>query len=148
MIKPTVGLAVCYLTLLAAPPASRFSKYRAVESYEITPGILLTPVYAKNGEPCEISIEKRHRSGVTVEATPMIAKEQIRSLFDELVPQGERGNGSPGLPSGAEMTEVDGPVRTTQILYENVTLTMYGTKESQNYAVAIITWNKRTCAAK
>ena len=108
MIKPTVGLAVCYLTLVVAGLTSRFSKYRAVESYEIAPGILLTPVYAGNGGPCEISIEKRNPSGGVIETTPTMTKEQIQSLFEELVPQVERGNGSPGLPAGAEMTELDG----------------------------------------
>jgi hypothetical protein len=33
---------------------SHFSNYKAVEAYEIRPGILMMPRYAKDGSVCEV----------------------------------------------------------------------------------------------
>jgi hypothetical protein len=148
MIKPIIWVGVYCLPLLLALPTGRFSQYHRIESYEIRPGILLTPVYAPDGELCKVSIERRRYSKVSVDLDADIPKEQIDSFFDELAPQQERGKGGLGLPAGTEVTETDGGTRTTLIPYENVSLEMYGKTESRNYAVAIITWNKRPCAAK
>jgi len=148
MIKPIIWVGVCCLPLLLALPTGRFSQYHRIESYEIRPGILLTPVYASDGELCEVSIERRHYSKVRVDLDAEISREQIDLFFNELAPQQERGKGGLGLPAGTEVADTDGGVRATLIPYEKVSLEMRGKAESQNYVVAIITWNKRSCAAK
>jgi hypothetical protein len=122
-----------------------FKQYRSVESYEVRPGVLIRPAYSARGGVCEISIERRHYSNNAVDLDAEMSKEQIRLLFDELAPQRERGQPGMKLPEGTEITVVDGGIRTARILYENVTLTMYGRAESQKFVAATITWAKRPC---
>ncbi len=137
--------ASCLPAFLLGQSNGGFRQYRSVESYEIRPGILITPVYSAEGEVCELSIEKRHYSNSAVDLDAAMPKEQVRLLFDELAPQRERGQPGLKLPEGTEVTEVDGGIRTTRILYENVFLTMYGRVESQKFVAAIITWKRQDC---
>jgi hypothetical protein len=49
------------------------------------------------------------------------------------------------------ITEADSGILTMRIPYENVTLAMYGTKDSpdrQKYVAAIISWNNLSCDGK
>ena len=81
----------------------------------------------------------------------LMSKEQIVSLFDELVPQEERGGPGWKLPEDTEISESDLGMLATGIPYENVTLSMYGKKDNpdrQKYIAAIISWNKLQCSAK
>lgn len=146
-MKLTATICTCWLLAFALRPWSdELKKYRTVEAYEMQPGILITPSYTAKHEVCQVSIEKRHYSNkgvVDVDAT--MSNEQIRQLFDELAPKGERGQPGWKLPEGAEVTDVDGGVRTTHVIYENVSLTMYGKAGSQEYVAAIISWNKQQC---
>ncbi len=145
----TIVYTCYFLSFMLYPLSDELKKYRVVESYEIQPGVLITPFYTATHEICEVSIEKKHYSNegvVDLDAT--ISSEQIRQLFDELAPKGERGQPGERLPEGAEISNVDGGVRKTHITYENVTLAMYGKVESQKYVAALISWNKRPCSAK
>jgi len=144
---------ICLLAFVVNPSTDRFQKYHAVQAYEIRPGVIVTPIYSANHDVCEISIEKRHYFNDVVNMEAAMSKEEIVSLFDELVPQGDRGG--PGLkwklPPDTEISELDGGVLNTRIPYANVTLAMYGKKDSperQKYITAIISWNKLQCDAK
>ena len=143
--------SVCLFAVVAGPPSDRIRKYPAVEAYEIRPGIIATPVYTASHDLCEISIEKRHYSNNSVDMDATMSKEQILSLFDELVPKQERGGPAGRLPPDTEITEGDLGMLTTRIPYENVTLAFFGKKDSpdrQKYVAAIISWNKLQCDAK
>jgi hypothetical protein len=125
-------------------------KYHAVEAYEIRPGIIATPVYTASHDLCEISIEKRHYSNNSVDMDALMSKEQILSLFDELVPKEERGGPAGRLPPDTEITEGDLGMLRTRIPYENVTLAFLkkDSPDRQKYVTAIISWNKLQCDAK
>jgi hypothetical protein len=143
--------AICLLAFVAGPSSNRIRKYHAVEAYEIRPGIIATPVYMANHDLCEISIEKRHYSSNSVDMDATMSKDQILSLFDELVPKEERGGPAGRLPPDTEITEGDLGMLRTRIPYENVTLAFFGKKDSpdrQKYVTAIISWNKPQCKAK
>lgn len=143
--------SICLLALVLGTPSDRFRKYHAVEAYEIRLGVMLTPTYTASHDLCEVSIEKRHYSNNSVDMDAAMTKEQILSLFDELVPKEERGGPSRSLPADTEVSEVDLGMLSTRIPYENVTLTMYGKKDKpdrQKYIAAIISWNKPQCNAK
>lgn len=140
--------SICLLALVFGPPGERFRKYHAVEAYEIRSGIMITPVYTASHDVCEISIEKRHYSNNNVDMDAVMPKEQILSLFDELVSREERGQPGWKLPGDTEITENDSGIVTTRVPYESVTLAMYGRKDSQKYVAAIIFWNNRQCNAK
>ena len=141
--------SICFLAFVVGQSSNRLGKYHAVEAYEVRPGIIVMPIYAANHDVCELSIERRHYSNDSVDMDALMPKEQIVSVFDELLPQEERGGlGRWKLPRDTEISETDGGVVTTRIPYENVTLAMYGKKESQKYIAAIISWNKQLCVAK
>jgi hypothetical protein len=143
--------SICLLAFVVGSSGERFRKYHAVEGYEIRPGIMVTPVYSASHDVCEISIEERHYSNNNVDMDAAMSKELILSLFDELVPREERGGPGRNLPPDTEISEVDLGMLETRIPYENVTLAMYGKKDSedrQKYIAAIISWNKLPCNAK
>jgi hypothetical protein len=142
--------SICLLALVVGLSSDRFRKYHAIEAYEIGPGFMLTPTYAASHDLCEIGIEKRRYSGNGVDMDAAMTKEQILSLFDELIPKEERGGPSRGLPADTEISEVDLGMVSTRVPYENVTLTMYGKKDRpdrQKYIAATISWNKPSCNA-
>lgn len=143
--------SVCLLAFVAGPSSDRIRKYHAVEAYEIRPGIIATPAYTASHDLCEISIEKRHYSNNNVDMDAAMSKEQILSLFDDLVPKEERGQPGWKVPGDTEITEIDSGILTTRIPYENVTLAMFGKQDKpdrQKYIAAIISWDKTPCSAK
>jgi len=143
--------SICLLALVASPFTDRFRKYHTVEAYEIRPGVVIMPAYTASHDLCEISIEKRHYSNNSVDMDATMSKEQVLSLFDELVPKKERGGPTGRLPADTEVSELDLGMLSTRIPYDNVTLTMYGKKDSsdrQKYVAAIISWNKFQCDAQ
>jgi hypothetical protein len=113
--------SICLLALVPGSSSDRIQKYHAIEAYEIRPGIIITPVYTASHDLCEISIEKRHYSNNSVDMDATMSKEQILSLFDELVSKEERGGPAQKLPPDTEITEGDLGMLTTRIPYENVT---------------------------
>jgi len=86
-----------------------------------------------------------------------MSKEQIMTLFDELVPIEERGHpGDKKLIGDTQITEIDSGLLMIRIPYENVTLVMYGfldhperhkyeVPKDQKYSAAIISWKKLEC---
>jgi hypothetical protein len=137
--------SVLFTAAFLYQPNDRFQSYLPVTSYEIKNGIQILPTYAANGNICEISIEKRHSHDERVDLNPTLSKGEILSLFDQLAPRAERGDPSWKLPDGSEFTEVDGGTRATHIMYQNLSLVMYGAEPNPNYAVAIISWKKTEC---
>lgn len=120
-----------------------YKQYRSVHSYEIRPGVLITPSYSSEGRVCEIAIEKRHYSGKAVDIDGAMSDEEIQLLFDELAPLKERGHLK--FPDVVEMTEESGWFRTTTTPYENVSLQMYGRVENKKYVAAIVKWERQEC---
>ena len=143
--------SICLLAFVAGSSIDRIRKYRAVEAYEIRPGIFATPIYATNHVLCEIGVEKRHYLNNSVDMDATMSKEQIVSVFDELVPKGERGGSAAKLPPDTEVTEGDLGMLNTRIPYGDVTLTIFGKKDRpdrQKYVAAVVSWNKLPCDAK
>jgi hypothetical protein len=149
MVK--VIASICLFIFMAGPSSDRIRKYRAVEAFEVRPGIIATLAYTASHDLCEVSIERRHYSNDSVDMDATMPKDLILSLFDELVPKEERGGPSGRLPADTEVSEADLGMLTTRIPYENVTLLIFGKKdipERQKYVAAIISWNKLQCNAK
>jgi hypothetical protein len=150
MMKKLI-VSICLLAFVVGPSSNKFAKYHAVEVYEIGPGLMIMPTYTAEHDLCEISIEKRHYASKGVDMDGAMSKEQVLSLFDELVPKKERGGPGWKLPADTEISEADLGMLVTRIPYENMNLAMYGKKDSpekQKYIAAIISWNKQSCNAK
>src|SRR5271157_263149 len=145
--------SICLLVFVAGSSSDRFRKYHAAEVYEIRPGIMISPVYTTSHDLCEISIEKRHYYNNVVDMDAVMSKEEILSIFDELVSQEERGGPGLNLPPGTELSDSDFGMLETSISYKNVSLEMFGMvkkdrRDTQKYVAAIISWNKVKCDAK
>ena len=152
MLK-VIGLVCTSVLLLssAIPQNSKFSAYKAVEVYEIRPGILMMPRYSDSGQVCEIGIEKRNYSPELVRLDPSLSRKQIDEIFDELVPPNERGPKSKDILG--ELLVQTGPSLTESIDFENVSIEMFsetlsGAKNRKvtiENIVAIAKWKNRKC---
>ena len=149
-----VGL-VCTLLLpliLADSPGDKFAKYKAVEAYEIRPGILMMPQYAEDGQVCEIGLERRQYSPDLIRLDSEMSREEIDRIAGDLAPLDERGPKSNDL-IGSDLIDMSGQGMTTTSLYENVTIKIFSRviSTSKHHGTAIedvaasIKWNKRKC---
>jgi len=128
---------------VAQTSADLSSKYHQVISYELHPGVVMTPKYAADGQACEMVLEKRQKTNSGMVFGVSFSKKEVKGLVDELVPEAERGR---DLTTTLN-TMVDGGFIMTEYTYENVLVRVYGiTRPSPaSDRVIIITWPKRTC---
>jgi hypothetical protein len=140
------------LFLAAKPQNDRFSKYKAVEGYEVRPGILMMPRYAEDGQVCEIGLERRHYAPEMIRLDSSISREEIDGIVDELVPVEERGPKT-GVLGGRDSITIIGPGMTTSVNYENISIQIESRvissrkrSMSVDYGIAaIIQWKNRKC---
>lgn len=144
--------AACVLLLLltASPQKNTTAKYKAVEAYEVRPGILMFPVYSEEGQVCEIGLERRHYSPEMIRLDSTLAREDVDAIVDELAPAGERGPKSQNPLD--DLMLVVGPGRTTFEQYENVTVRIESAfivnsekKSTVDDVAAVIIWKHRKC---
>lgn len=124
--------------------ANLSAKYHPVTSYEVRPGILMTPKYATDGLVCEMVLERRHKTETGINFGDLLSKELVKELVDELVPEAERGKNLTEFLN----TTIDGGFVTTEYAYENVLVRVHGITrpEPSGDMVVIITWRKRVCS--
>ena len=148
MVRHTLGVFVLVLGIAVATPgqtsADLGAKYRKITSYEVRPGIVMTPRYAQDGQVCEMIVEKRAKTDKDVIFGSSFAEKEWKDAVDELAPPSERGKDVTGLLN----TTVDGGFITADYTYEKVRIRVQGvTRPKPTPAVLItITWSKRTCA--
>ena len=130
----------------------RFAKYKAVEAYEIRPGILMMPRYSADGQVCEIGLEKLHYSPDMIRLDSSLSRKDIDQIFDELVPSGERGPKPTGLLDQG-MTTFSGRGMVSDDEYQNVSIQIFGNLSPADgkdgatveEVTATLTWKKRNC---
>ena len=151
MLKLSIlTFAVALLLLPPGPQNGKFAKYKAVEAYEIRPGILMMPKYADNGQVCEIVLERTNAFSDTINLTPTLPRKTVLELVDELAPVDERGPRT--MDFGRDyISQHSGHSVTTFAEWENIAVDIYGrTSTGAGVAdvVAEIRWKKRTCAGE
>lgn len=146
-----LSFLVCAVTLLfpsGSPQNAKFSKYKAVQAYEIRPGILMMPKYAEDGEVCEITLQTTNAFSDTINLTPTLPRKTVLELVDELAPVDGRGPRT--MDFGRDyVSQHSGESVTTFAEWENVAVNIYGRASARCGAgdvVAEIKWKKRTCA--
>jgi hypothetical protein len=144
-------MAVMLFSLSFYSDHEDFAKYRAVEAYEVRPGILMMPRYSADGHACEIGLEVRHYSPELTRLDSDLSRAEIDQILDEVVPDSERGPRA-NDPIGTLITRSGGGV-ATNIDFQRVWVQIYGHVISQpqrkeviteNVAV-IIHWKGREC---
>lgn len=147
-----IGVAFAVLLLVAATPVrERFEKYKAVEAYEIRPGVLMMPRYSGDGQVCEIALERLHYSPDTIRLDSSLKRKEIDQIFEELVPSDERGQRAKDF-EGTLITQ-GGHSVSTNIDFENVAIQIVseqlpasGKGEiAERDIVATIQWKHRAC---
>lgn len=146
-----LALAAVFLQAPANPAHERFAKYKAVEAYEIRPGVLMMPRYSSDGQVCEIGLEKLHYSPEIIRLDSSLSRKEIDQIFDELVSVDERGPRSKNV-TGNLITQGGGSL-TTNIDFENVLIQIYGDASSApgkggitvDEVAATLKWKNRRC---
>jgi hypothetical protein len=146
--------AVLAVTLLSPSFNSThegFAKYKAVEAYEVRPGILMMPNYSADGHVCEIGLATRHYSPELIRLDSDLSRTEIDQIFEEIVPDSERG---PRVedPTGT-LIMGRGKGITTNIDYEYVSVQIYSEVTSQpkkkpvvaDTIAGVIRWKNREC---
>jgi hypothetical protein len=129
----------------------KFAKYKAVEAYEIRPGILMMPRYSTDGQVCEIGLQRLHYSPEKIWLDSSLARKEIEQIFDELVPGSERGPRPPGVLEQG-MTTFSGRAIVSDEEYQNVSIHIYGQVSPDGKATATmdevtatLKWKDRNC---
>lgn len=148
-----IGLACAVVLLIfaAKPQADQFSKYRAVQAYEIRPGILMMPRYSADGQVCEIGLERRHYSPEVIRLESTLSRKEIDEIADELAPVGERGAEEAGVRH--DLISLAGSGISTVTIYENISIEVYSRvlATSKKHEIvtdsiaAAIKWKNRKC---
>jgi hypothetical protein len=139
--------AALFMPLVGTPQSEKFSGYKAIEAYEVRPGVLMMPKYAGDGQVCEIVIQREHYASGVANLYSTIPHNEILKIVDELVPASEKG---PSLKTLGEeyISLTSGNSVTTLAEYTNVTVNIIGLTKPASSAgdmVALIRWKNRRC---
>jgi hypothetical protein len=128
-----------------------FTKYKAVEAYEVRPGILMIPTYSADGQVCQIGLEVLHYSPDLIRLDSDLSRTEVEQILEEIIPESERG---PRVkdPMGT-LIMGRGVSMITNIDFEHVSLQIYSKVISQpkkkdtfvQDAAALIRWKDREC---
>jgi hypothetical protein len=142
--------SVLFLLLASSPQKNPMAKYKAVEAYEVRPGILMFPTYSEEGQVCEVGLERRYYSPEMIRLDSTLSREEIDAIVDELAPASERAPKS--QDPFDDLMLVVGPGRTTFEQYENVTVRIESAvianskkKSTIDNVTATIIWKHRKC---
>ena len=137
------------------PDRQRFEKYKAIEAYEVRPGILMMPRYAADGQVCQIGLQRLNYSPEEIRLGSDMLSYEIDPTLEELVPNSERGPGPTGdVAPGTGATVGMMSIRDEE--YQNVSIHIYGAFYTGNIPVservvfgdnivATLTWKNRKC---
>ena len=147
-----LGCVSAFLLLFANQHSSQFSRYKAVEAYEIRPGILMMPRYSADGKVCEIGLQKRLYSPDKITVDPTLSRDVIEQIADQLAPATERGQKITEVGAGGLILQ-SGNSMATNTEYENVSIRIYSDTSLSSERggtvaedlVATITWKHRKC---
>jgi len=143
-ISRYVGLTSILLTITLLSK-TQFAKYRPVEAFEIRPGILMMPKYAKDGRVCEIGIEKLHYDREKISLDSALSPQMIDEISDELAPSEERGQRTAG-PGTKGIILQAGHSNITIADYENISIQSYANGPADSVdLVTVIRWKNRGC---
>jgi hypothetical protein len=136
-----IGLVIAALLLVPSvnPDRKTFAKYKAVEAYEVRPGLLALPTYSADG---------LHYSPEMIRLDSTLSRKELDQIFEELAPDDERG---PKL--GRDLITMSGHGVTTTVDFKNVSLQITGKELSssaqrgvvEDEIVATIRWKLRQC---
>jgi hypothetical protein len=146
--------ALFLLPLIAGTSDNQsLSRYKAIETYEIRPGIVIMPRYTSGHEVCEVGIERRHYSPEIIRLNSDLSRKEVDQIVDDLAPPSDRGPAANIGKIGNELMSQEGNSFATSIDYQNVTVQIYGPATEPDSGdvvieniVATIRWKNRKCS--
>jgi hypothetical protein len=143
MAKICILLLTLAVAAFGQTSADLSTKYPSVIAYRVRPHVLMTARFASDGQVCEMTLEKGQRTDASIPYDDSFSNEEVRSLMDDLAPEGQRGRDLTGRFQGT----IEGLFYTTVYTYENVLVHVYGSRQPDGGdKVIVITWRTRTCS--
>lgn len=149
-MKRSTAFAVCILltSLLAFCSTDMFRGYKAVQVYEVKPGLLAMPRFTASGEICEIGIQKEMYSPHLVTIDPTIDQAVLDQVLEKFAPASSRG---PYVEvAGIRFTYTQFGDAITKIdEYKNVTIRVFASDPAEpggGNMAASIQWTGRKCS--
>jgi hypothetical protein len=150
-----VGVLTAFSTLLGQYTSTFKTKYTVITSYEVRPGILMTPTFAPDGRVCRMVLEKMRTrvtdKKVSIDTESYLSKAEVQELLAELVPVSERGKQLTDFENWLGSVTLTGSYIVTRYLYQNVAIEVDGIAQesgSSSDIVVIIEWRDRQCSSK
>jgi hypothetical protein len=139
------------VSLRSQSEADLGAKYPVIKAYEVRPGIVMTPLYASEGQVCELALERHTtntKTKITLSLDSFLSRETVKELVDELAPPSVRGKELTGFGSWFGSVTIDGPFVVTKYEYENILVEVNGVRHESGPSgdlVVIIKWRKKAC---
>lgn len=150
-----VGVLTAFLIPLGQYASTFKTKYAVITSYEVRPGILMTPTFTPDGGVCRMVLEKRRTritdEKVSIDTESYLSKAEVEELLTELVPVSERGKELMGFENWLGSVTLIGSYIATRYPYENVVIEVDGIAQesgSNSVIVVIAEWRNRRCSSK
>ena len=112
------------------------------ETYMVSPGILATINYGKDGRPCFATVPAQANPKLTKDASTRIDDHLLRAIVDELVPKSQRGKLVDSGFVNLNCVNCDGFYGGYEN-YENVRIRIGGPANERE--TASIQWEGRSC---
>jgi hypothetical protein len=138
---PLVGLCVA-IGSQSQSSTELSTKYSVVTSYEVRPGILMTPKYSVDGQICQMSFERQRATRSRVILDSFISEESVKDIVDEVVPHSESDPVCDGPERNAIVLTVGG---TTQCVHEYEKIRYNVLRGPHRETVVLIEWKNRDC---
>jgi hypothetical protein len=149
-----IGLVITITCLFLGSPEfqhAMFSKYKVVEAYEVRPGILMMPTFSRDGQLCEVGLERLHYTPDKITLSSDLHREEIYRIIEELAPISTRGARAKNLLERGGL-EIQGNALVETQEYENVSIRIYSENSASgprdivaHDVVATIAWKHREC---
>jgi hypothetical protein len=146
-----IGLC-CYLVVVLSGGRQDpvFSKYKAIEAYEVRPGLLMTPRYSGDGQVCEIGLARLLYTPEKIRTDSAFGENEIQDVLLELVPLKDRGPKKEN--SLVDFVQSGRTIQVTEN-YEKVWITTVGLQSSRSTKnsipkedfVTVVKWKERKC---
>jgi hypothetical protein len=134
----------------AQSAAALARKYATVTSYEVRPGVFMTPTVSPQGKVCKMTVERHHLHENVLDSDTVLSDELIHELIDELAPSAQRGKELTGIDLWFGSEDIIGSLAISRKTYENASVEIYGdTHEdgSSKNLTLVIFWKNSGCKA-
>ena len=137
-------------TTHAQSAATLARKYAPVTSYEVRPGVFMTPTVSPAGKVCKMTIERHHLHGNVLDSDTALSDELVQALIDELAPAALRGKELTGIDAWFGSEDIIGSLAISRKTYENAAVEIYGNTLQDGSSKAltlVIFWKNSACRA-